>query len=873
MLRRTLIDFYADLVTTPGEFVVSDDGYRSWSYTYAQIGAAAEAFASRLRAEGIVKGQAIAIWSENRAEWIVALWGCLLEGVVLVPIDYRASADFLLRVVSIVDARAALVGDAVNATGLGGPWPVWKLSELRPPPRHTTEPGYAGSAIRDPETGATATHTIAPEVPTRSLATADDTAEIIFTSGATADPKGVVITHRNILANIVPIEREMAKYKQYAKPFLPLRFLNLLPLSHMFGQAMATFIPPMLPGVVIFTRSYAPEDIVRQIHTRRVSVLVCVPKILDVLKEYVLRVAPEAADAPAGMHWTKRWWKFRRIHRMFGFKFWAIVVGAAPLDPELEVFWSRLGFAVIQGYGLTETAPIVTLNHPLRSVRGAVGKPIAGVEVRIADDGEILVRGENVTRGYYNAPEETRASFHDGWFHTGDIGELDDKGQLHIRGRKKEMIVTPEGLNVFPEDVERVLNDLPGVKESAVVGATLPGSNAERVQAVVVAVPGTDLDELVREANLRLQDHQKVRAIALWPGIELPRTDGTRKLKRRELKQWLADSAGGDAGVRLKPVGGPDSTGGRTVSGVLQRFAPGRTIEASTTMDELGLSSLERVELLMALEDTLQVTVDEPAFAAARTVADVEAITRPLEAGTAANVVVRADPIDFPAWNRAAPMRALRRASLPTWILPIARMFVSLDVRGLEHLADLSGPVIFAANHQSHLDTPMILQALPERWRYRLAPAMAKEFFKAHFYPAQFPVGVRLTNSLNYYLASAFFNAFPLPQRETGTRQTLRYIGDLIGQGYSILIFPEGRRTDKGEISRFQPGVAMIAARLDVPVVPVRIHGLDRVLHHTRKAPTRGPARVTFGAPMSLRGNDYAALAAQVEAAVRELGG
>ena len=136
----------------------------------------------------------------------------------------------------------------------------------------------------------------------------------------------------------------------------------------MFGQAMATFIPPMLPGVVVFTRSYAPDDIIRQIRDRRISVLVCVPKILEVLKEHVLRVAPEAADAPVTMHWVKRWWKFRRIHRMFGFKFWAMVVGAAPLDPELEAFWGRLGFVVVQGYGLTETAPIVTLNHPLQRV-------------------------------------------------------------------------------------------------------------------------------------------------------------------------------------------------------------------------------------------------------------------------------------------------------------------------------------------------------------------------------------------------------------------------------------------------------------------------------------------------------------------------
>jgi long-chain acyl-CoA synthetase len=196
---------------------------------------------------------------------------------------------------------------------------------------------------------------------------------------------------------------------------------------------------------------------------------------------------------------------------------------------------------------------------------------------------------------------------------------------------------------------------------------------------------------------------------------------------------------------------------------------------------------------------------------------------------------------------------------------------VSLEVRGLEHLAKIDTPVIFAANHQSHLDTPMILQALPPRWRYRVAPAMAKEFFKAHFYPDRFGATARLTNSINYYLASAFFNAFPLPQREAGTRQTLRYIGQLLGQGYSVLIFPEGRRTENGEIGRFQPGVGMIAARLDVPVVPVRLEGLDRILHHTWKFPARGPARVRFGAPMSLKGNDYAANAALVEEAVRHL--
>jgi long-chain acyl-CoA synthetase len=869
MTRRTLIDFLADVTSNPRTaraiFLTYDDGYRTWSWSYADLVSAAQQFANRLRQAQIASGQHIAIWSENRPEWVASLWGALLGGVVLVPIDYRASPEFLRTVAGIVDAKAILVGDVVDVDALASAGHVWRLGEIfqlkakASPSESRPEAGSRMSGLGSPALE------IGP----------DTTAEIIFTSGATADPKGVVLTHRNILANIVPIEREVTKYRKYIRLFSPIRFLNLLPLSHMFGQAMATFVPPMLPGVVVFTRSYAPEDIIRQIRQRRVSVLVSVPKILEVLRDHVIRVLPETATPlPAGMHWARRWWHYRRVHRLFGLKFWSMVVGAAPLDPDVEAFWGRLGFVVVQGYGLTETAPIVTLNHPLRAARGAVGKPIGGVEVKIADDGEILVRGENVTRGYFNAPEETRTAFRDGWFHTGDIGEFDAAGQLHIRGRKKEMIVTPEGLNVFPEDVERALNRQPGVRESAVVGAPIAGSTAERVQAVLVLDPGSDPDAIVRAANATLGDHQKVRAVAVWTSGTLPRTEGTKKLKRRELRQWITG--------QHAAIGAQAGTGsGRNVQSVLARFAPGRTIEPSTTVDELGLSSLERVELLMALEEAFQITVEEGSFAAAKTVADLEALTSETQPHVASSGVrpqsertgVRPQDtiFEFPSWNRSLPVRAIRRASLPTWILPTGRIFARVTVEGLDHLERIDGPVVFASNHQSHLDTPVILDSLPPHWRYRVAPAMAKEFFKAHFYPEQFGRAAWLTNSLNYYLAAFFFNAFPLPQRETGTRQTLRYVGDLLGAGYSVLIFPEGKRTDRGEINNFRAGIGMIASRLEVPVVPVRLEGLDRILHHTARFPTAGRARCAFGSAMSLTGHDYAALAKQVEGAVRAL--
>ena len=855
MARDTLIDVFREFVEARGEFLVYDDGFRSRAFTYADVGRAARGFAARLHDAGLRKGDKVVFFSENRPEWIAAFWGCLLCGVVIVPIDYRSSPDFLARVSRIVAAKLVLIGQDVPALAGTAGAPVWLLHEI----------GWSDGS------------------PPAVALTRDDVAEIIFTSGATAEPKGVIITHRNILANIVPVEREILKYRKWGRPFYPLRFLNLLPLSHMFGQAMATFIPPMLPGVVVFMRGYNPAEIVSQIKRRRVSVLVCVPKILDVLREHALRVAPEAAPPPphglpaapakaaeavsnapakaAGPreHVVWRWWRYRRLHRIFGLKFWAFIVGAAPLDPELEAFWGELGFVVIQGYGLTETAPIVSLNHPFGTKRGSVGKAMAGVDVKIAPDGEILVRGENVTTGYFNAAEETARAFEGGWFHTGDIGEIGEGGQLFIRGRKKELIITPEGLNVFPEDVERVLIRTAGVRDAAVVGVPgTPGGSDERVQAVLVLDPEIDPEAVVRAANIALADHQKIRRAIVWPEPELPRTEGTRKLKRAMLRDWVLTGA-------APP---PAAATGDPLAALIARQAGRADVSPQTTIDELGLSSLERVELMVALEDAFQTRIDEGAFSQARDLSELRAV---VDRAASGDLSPMSEPVDFPSWNRSWPARTIRRLSLPTWILPLARVFAHIRVEGREQLRTIDAPVIFAANHQSHMDTPVLMAALPARLRYRLAPAMAKEFFSAHFFPEKHGRRAWLANSLNYYLAALFFNAFPLPQREAGARQTLRYIGEVLAQGFSVLIFPEGRRTETGEIDRFRPGIGMIGSRLGAAVVPVRIEGLDKVLHHTWRMARPGPVRVAFGAPIQLVGDDYEGLAKRVEEAVRAL--
>ena len=828
-VRETLLDYFNTVATLKGEYLVYDDGFRPRSYSYPALARAATNFSRILQNHGLKPGDRVVLWSENRPAWVAAFWGCVLRGIAVAPIDERHSPEFLERVASITDAKAILLGDAVTLPRLQRTVPVLRLADL------------------DWES----------DLPAETVnAQPDDVCQILFTSGATAEPKGVVITHRNILANIVPVEREILKYRKYARPFSPIRFLNLLPLSHMFGQAMALFIPPMISGTVIFQRSQNPQEIVAQIKSRRISVLVSVPKILDVLREYIIGLRPETAlPAPVSEKFWHRWWRYRKTHDLFGWKFWSFIAGGAALDPALEEFWGNLGFAVIQGYGLTETAPIVTLNHPFHARRGTVGKPIAGVQIRIDADGEVLVRGGNVTSGYYNNPEATREAFVDGWFHTGDIGELDSSGRLIIKGRKKEMIVLADGRNVFPEDVERALLRAPGVRDAAAIG--LPSEGGERVHAVLVLEPSADPESALASANAELEDHQRIRTYTRWSESELPRTEGTRKLKRRELRNRLTGDVPTPSATSHRPTDRVDE--------LMQRWTSGRSVTASTSLDDLGLSSLDRVELLVALEQKLGQPVDESVFASAKTVADVVA----LQGGQPG--LKRAGAFRYPTWNHHWFARGIRIFNLNLWLLHLAHLFAWVRVVGRGHLDGLKGPVLFASNHQSFFDTPAIFIALPWKWRHLLAPAMRKEFFNAHFHPREHGVFAWFTNSLNYWLSLLMFNAVPIPQHEAGTRQALRALGELVEGGDCPLIFPEGRHSPNDEIAPFQAGVAMIASRLRIPVVPIRLRGSNRVLPAGARMARPARVTVTIGEPLWLEGEDYAALARQLEERIRAL--
>ena len=569
-----------------------------------------------------------------------------------------------------------------------------------------------------------------------------------------------------------------------------------------------------------------------------------------------------------------RWWKYRQVHRTLGWKFWAIVVGGARLEMRQEEWWAELGFALLQGYGLTESSPVVAVNHPFRPRRGALGRPLAGQEVRLAPDGEILVRGESLATEYLTSRSETEEILDRGWFRTGDLGELDASGALYYKGRKKDLIVTADGLNVHPQDVESVLNRLAGIRDSVVVPGPSPVGDVVHA-ALIPADENRNPDEMVRLANQRLEAHQRVRSWSVWPEEDFPRTPSTWKVRRHQVARRIAEGRGTLRRETVSPA--------RAVLAQLTGRDP-RQIRAGQRLDEdLGLSSLDRVDLLSRLEDRRGLELDEEGLARIGTVQELEAtLTGPAagpgsaEAGGARSPDA-SPPRDrpqtaLPYWTRRAPVRWARTGLREGVMVPLLRNRLTLTVSGADLLERLRPPVIFAANHVSHLDTPVILAALPPSWRRRVVPAMVQEWFLPHFRPPwvllegealrQPPIcsGVRLLQRL------------PPPQRMGGIRRSLRYTGELLDHGYCPLVFPEGRRSADGALGSFQPGIGLMGVRLEVPVVPVYVEGLFRVFPAGSRWPKRGPVSVTFGETVRLDPEQgYSEAAEEVRRAVKEL--
>ena len=804
-------------------------GYRTESFSYRQILEMASGFACKLEARGIAKGDRVMLWAENCAEWVAVFFGCALRGVIVVPMDDGSAVEFAMRVFGQVEAKL-LVGSR----------------------RHVHDGVAAGHSIASLtlEDLAQTLGSASTDIPPATVGR-DDILQIVFTSGTTADPKGVVITHGNVLANIAPLEREMQRYLKYERFVHPLRFLNLLPLSHVFGQFLGMFLPPLLGGTVVFQEELKPSEVVQTIRRERVSVLVSVPRVLQSLKQKIERDLEDQGQTAAfhqrfkaaeGKHYLRRWWMFRAIRRQFGWKFLAFISGGAALDRETEEFWGRLGYAAIQGYGLTETTSLISVNHPFRLGKGSIGKVLPGREVKIANDGEILVRGGGVASGYWNGGGAQKVLDDEGWYRTGDLGALDEAGNLYFKGRKKELIVTPSGTNVYPEDLEAALRQQPEVKDCLVVGIER-GENAEPC-AVVLLRGEANLGAVVGRANDSLAEYQRMRIWMEWPDEDFPRTN-TQKPKRSVSTEVAAAHVlkkspllAQDLREKSHPTQGSLAELITRVSG---RPASGFTEEASLKSD-LGLSSLDRVELLSALEDRYQVDLSETRFSAVQTVGDLERMLR----GESAPGM----PYHYPSWTLRWPVNCLRMAAHYLLVRPAMFLLGWPRIIGREHLRGVKGPLLVVSNHIGDVDGGFILTALPERFRHRLATATGGEALEAlRTPPADKNFFLRIYNRAQWILGVSLLNLFPLP-RESGFRRSFAYAGEAVDRGYSILVFPEGRHTKDGKLNPFRAGIGLLAKNLGIPVVPMRIDGLFVLKTAGKKFAPPRKITVTIGEPV-----------------------
>ena len=773
---------------------VQQRGYRQQRWSYGQILDASRRFARELTVRDIRAGDRIFLWGENCAEWVIAFLGSVLRGVVVVPMDHTAAPDYASRVCRQVEARMCLCSRDMPL--IGSDIPVIPFEGLMETVSHHSEEPFTAGHIH-----------------------AGNPAEIVFTSGTTAEPKGVVLSHRNILANLDPLEKEIRKYLKYERIVHPLRFMNLLPLSHMFGQFLGIFIPQILGGTVLFQNTLNPSDIIRSLRRERVSVLVAVPKMLETLKGKLERDLESEGrlvqfqgklERAQNRHFLKRWLIFRRIHKKFGWKFWAFICGGAKLGEEIERFWGMLGFAVIQGYGLTETTSLISVNNPFRIGKGTIGKVLPGREIKLDSNGEILVRGESIAKSYFEGNTYTPVSGEDGWFSTGDIGFLDDQGNLHFKGRRKNVIVNAEGMNIYPEDLESALQRQPEIRDCVVVSVERKG-NAEACAVLLLDDRRQNPDPVIRRTNESLADYQHIRRWYVWPDEDFPRTS-TQKPQIGKIQEV--------ASAKFQRTPEELEQGGVLLG--LIRQVTGRTIKKasgdSNLSIDLDLSSIERVELLSALEYRFQVDLNETSFAEASTVGDLEAmLSRPS---------VRRTDYEYPAWTQRKPVSIMRRAMyyLLTW--PATMIMARPSVKGLENLAKLQGPVLFISNHITSVDVAFLLAALPFRFRHRLAVAMMGELLQDMRHPdPEKPFWKRWILIAQYVLVVALFNVFPLPQK-TGFRASFRFTGESADRGHSILVFPEGGRTPNGKMQPFQAGIGILAKNLNVPVVPMRIDGL-----------------------------------------------
>ncbi|MGA2206284.1 MAG: AMP-binding protein [Terracidiphilus sp.] len=837
--------------------VVRYQGNRRRITSYGELARLAGRFAALLAARGIAQGDRILLWAENSAEWIAAFHGCLLRGVLAVPLDAFGTVEFVARVAKDVSPKLA-VGDTLL------------LGKLAAAPG---SPAIPTLAFED-----WLAELPAMEMGAISGLSHQTPMQILFTSGTTGDPKGIVITHGNVLASVGPIEDGAKPYMRYEWLIHPLRILHTLPLSHVFGQTMGLWVPPIFTAELHFESRLAAPRLIELIHSERISVVAAVPRVLALLKTHLemrhAGLVEQIASSQTMGSW-RRWWRFRAVHRELGLKFWAFVSGGGALPGRIEQFWNALGFVLIQGYGMTESTALITLNHPFHVARGTIGKPMPGREVKLGPDGEVLVRGAVISGATWQGGAVRPR--HGEWLATGDLAERLDSGELRFLGRKSEIIVTASGLNVHPEDIEAVIEEQPGVAACAVV-AMETAAGPEPCAVLACRGSGDRALAAIERANALLPEFQRLSRWVLWPEPDLPRTS-TGKVRRKPVAAWLARI---QTAASTAHTGAPGTAAGAAfgpsadwllalIAQVTGEANPGVGDELRLTED-LHLDSLGRVQLAAEIEERLGIVSSSGLLEEAQTLGELRRLVagggetetgvrgqgsgikkqgtgnrdqgaknrgqgagsreQGAESEADAPAGLRRRKFVYPTWPWWKPFHWIRVAFIEAVMRPLTWLLAAPRVAGPNQPLP-EGPLLIVGNHVTAYDGPLILYALAGPWRRRVAAAMMGEMLDdyRHWRNPEWPPGHKGFYVLGppaYWLVTALFNVFPLP-RQRDFQASFAHAGKAMDHGYNVMVFPEGTRSAEGQLARFRPGIGLLAKQCGAPVVPVGIRGLGEM--------------------------------------------
>ncbi|MBD3267924.1 AMP-binding protein [bacterium] len=823
----TLVDIINRFKERDSQIAVKHfNGFRVFRLSYAEFYNLCLQCANYLKKQGLQKGDKILIWAPNCPEWAVLQCACALTGIISVPLDVRNEAEFLQRVQEEVQAKFLF------------------RTQFKRDPKLNIPTLFTESLLE-----------FVLECPAEEQNNdiqPHDWMSIFYTSGTTGKPKGVILTHKNLATNIEAVLDIIPIDETY-------QLLSVLPLSHAFEQTAGFWSPLAGGGSILYLKTLKPSALFEMFQREDITVMAVVPRLLNLLKQRIEETLAEKhlggylrmgrSLAPALPRVMRKWF-FYPVHKKIGLTFKFFVSGGASLPQDVELFWRAIGFEVIQGYGLTETSPILTAYGPGHGKVGSVGRAVKGVELTQSEKGEILAKGNNIFPGYYARPDATADIFENGWFKTGDVADRDADGYYYIRSRQKDIIVTADGVNIYPEDIEEVLNHHPGIKESCVIGI---GEHEEIVHAAVIPEEGSNLDECVREANRQLSPEQKIQSYNLWPEADFPKTS-TLKIKKNEVRKIVS---GGEDAHKMEtslPLGTP-------LQQILSEVSntPIDQINSDAKLgQDIGLSSINRVELISRLESEFRMDIDDQMVTADTTVGDLESIIE--------NRRQSRTQLPLRRWTRSWPCHLFREAFRHTIMRAALAMFCQVKCQGLENLHGLKGPVLFVSNHTSHVDTPLIMQLAPYALGSRICPAAMKEYFDLEgksFLQKCFTL-------FAWNFSTICMNIFPMAQK-SGYRQSIVYAGELVDNGWNILLFPEGHRTEDGTVSEFLQGVGLMVRSLQIPLVPVAIQGGERILMRGEFLPKLGEVRIAFGQPFFPVEKSYNEITMHVKAQIMEL--